>query len=314
MRPERRRLSSLLRGWRERASKRRTEEGLGARSERVACPHCRGGTADWPVGLWTDGGPLLCVRCGGVTDRRGRPFVVAVERLVSRREAAPARPVQPPDRLADVWGALTAQLAQRQPLAASHELAGYLRLVSSRLGVATVPEVRFVDLGEPLISAVSRDGLLVSLGLLAQLEDEAQLAFALARESALVEAGVVPRRFAAARARATAGSRLGRARRLGERALEALEVSWRLGYGLDWEREADHRAAVAIRLAGYDGDAPRRTLALLESASLAGRGGRFLLAAERASQLPGPTIPRGRLNQEVYRRAVGGFRVFLRGG
>jgi hypothetical protein len=278
----------------------------------VSCPHCGGGRADWPIGLWADGGPLLCARCAGVADRSGRPYAVDVEGLLVPEGAPPVRIPRGQAPLTDVWEAVNAQLVQRQPLAASPDLAGYLRIVLARLGVREAVETRFVDLGEPLVGAVPMKGLLISLGLLAQLEDEAQLAFVLAREAALDEAGVVARRYAAARGRAMAGSRLGRGRRMGEQVLSALEVSWRLGYGVAWEREADRRASAALRAAGYDGDAPRRTLSLLESASLAGRGARFLLAADRADQLPVPPGPRGALNREVYRRAVGGFRVFLR--
>jgi hypothetical protein len=197
-------------------------------------------------------------------------------------------------------------------VAASRDLGSYLRIVLARLGMREAVEIRFVDLGEPLLGTVPVGGMLISLGLLAQLEDEAQLAFVLAREAALDESGVVARRYAAARDRAMAGSRLGRGRRLGEQVLHALEVSWRLGYGVPWEREADRRAAAALRAAGYDGDAPGRTLSLLEAASLAGRGARFLLAADRADEIPVPPGPKGALNREVYRRAVGGFRVFLR--
>jgi hypothetical protein len=272
----------------------------------VACPHCEPGVADWPVGLWSDGGPFLCSRCGGITDRRGAAWRVDVQDLLvpgagSRTAGGPA----PGKRARDT---------DRAQLAACPELSDYLGIVQERLSGPAAFEARFVDAGEPRVSAVPPAGVVLSLGLLAQLEDEAQLAFVLARENALIDEGLVARRFTAARARGEAGGRLGRPRRISQSVDGALEVSWRLGYGQEWEVRADLRGVRAMRAAGYDPAAAAATLERLESASLAGGGGRFLVAGERremlleAAHAPGPF---GRLNREVYRRVVGGFRVFL---
>lgn len=196
------------------------------------------------------------------------------------------------------------------------ELGGYVAIVRQRLGVPAEPdETWFVDEGEPLIAALPPAGVLVGLGLLAQLEDEAQLAFALAREEALHESGVVARRYAEARARGDSGGRLGRTKRVAASLRQALEESWRRGYGQRWEEHADARGFEAILAAGYDPCAAARALNLLAEASPSGRCERFLGASGRAEAVTLPetaSVPRGRLNREVYRRAVGGFRVFMR--
>ena len=258
------------------------------------------------MGLWSDGGPFLCSRCGGITDRRGAPWRVHVDDLLVPGAGAGSAARTTPGR--------RARDTDATELAACPELADYLGIVQERLAGPAEFEARFVDAGEPRVSAVAPAGVALSLGLLAQLEDEAQLAFVLARENALIAEGLVGQRFAAARSRGETGGRLGRARRISQAVRDALEVSWRLGYGAEWEIRADLRGLQAMRAAGYDPAAAPATLERLESASLAGGGGRFLVVGERsevlreAAHAPGPF---GKLNREVYRRVVGGFRVFL---
>lgn len=194
-----------------------------------------------------------------------------------------------------------------------NDLAPYIAGVWRSLG--HVPgKIHFLDLGEPALLALPGKSLLVSLGLLASLEDESQMAFLLSREIAIDSGGWVLRRFGSAVARRKGWAlRIGRG---GHGSLkEALNASLAFGYGTRVERAADREALAALIRADYDPHSAAAALRNLEGASMAGCGGRFLLAADRADWLDrsAETLGRtgsSRLNREVYRRAVGGFAVF----
>ena len=175
-------------------------------------------------------------------------------------------------------------------------------------GVTLVDDARCFALGLP------SGRVLMSLGMLSGLQDEAELAFVLAHE--LAHAASVD-----------ASSRLVRLglRVVAQEQREAVERSWsdaaldviRLGYGRAREREADRRAFWTIVELGYD---PRSAVAWL------GRIGALLercdprvaelalahpLSRERvewlSSEMARLTVPRSalRVNREPFRRAVG---------
>lgn len=175
-------------------------------------------------------------------------------------------------------------------------------------GVALFDESRFWTLGLP------SGRLLLSLGTLAGLEDEAELAFVLAHE--LAHAASVD-----------ASARLVR---LGLKLVAQDErdepgCSWsdaahdaiRLGYGRAREREADRRAFRTIAAMGYD---PRSALAYLRRLALLVEQGdprvtelalAHPLPAERERWLEAEASALGarrtspRVNREVFRRAAG---------
>jgi len=182
------------------------------------------------------------------------------------------------------------------------------------------------DLGFRTVS-VPGGAILAGGELLAGLEDEAMLAFVLAREIAHHESGRVARRY---RSRRASWALLGRLEwGLGVLTRGALstgrgdgaivrEVA-RLGYGPVHEQQADESALRTISAAGYDPAAAVRYLAALEARHLAARGvlaafldshparsRRRCLAETLVAIGVGRSAPR-RVNGEVYRRAVARF-------
>ena len=175
-------------------------------------------------------------------------------------------------------------------------------------GVTLVEDARWFMLGLP------SGRVLMSLGMLSGLADEAELAFVLAHE--LAHAASVD-----------ASSRLVRLglRIVAQEQREAAERSWadgaldviRLGYGRPREREADRRAFSTIVALGYD---PRSALAWLgRLGALVERGDPRVAelalahppAHERVAWLATEMVrvpaPRSslRVNREPFRRAVG---------
>jgi len=211
------------------------------------------------------------------------------------------------------WERLRLALAGEWSLSSPLRLVRYITELLTRLGAPEARELYFIDVGEPAAASLGRGVLVLSLGLLATLEDEAQLAFVLARELSLERAGWPQRRLQAALARTP--PRLAWLKRPRDPLVEALELSLRVGFGPQIEGQADREALVLLVASGYDPAAATRALRLLEAGSLSGRGGRFLVAAERARWLESsrdglPASPHALINREVYRRAVGGFRVY----
>ncbi len=290
------------------------------RADRSRCPHCGAHAGTWPTGIVDGQGPWFCTGCGGLMDERGRALHIApgtaalshgARALERERPTSPAREPSPLD------GALVAaRIAELYARYDAPRVAGYVADVWRELGNSEAVEVQLVDLGEPAIAFVPGSRLVLSLGVLAALEDEAQLAFVLAREACLDEAGWIAARFEDPCSESEPWPAWRARRRREAHATSALQLSLRVGFGQPAERAADGAAIERLRAAGYETRSARAALRALESSSLSGRGGRFLLASERAAELEARSsaVPLASLetkvNREVYRRAVGGFDVF----
>lgn len=285
---------------------------------RGQCPHCNEERTVWPCGLWADQGPFLCTGCGGLMSAEGTALEVSpssarIEARGAIRRAEAARALVSTLELGARWKP-GRRIAGRYERVEAPELTRYLQSVRGKLGAKGNNAISFIDLGEPALAALPGGDLVVSLGLLATLEDEAQLAFFLAREDVLEEAGWPLRRLSSCSSRPGALF-LPPKRREGRAVAELLQLSFRVGYGARAEALADREGLGILVRAGYDPAAAPRALRLVEGACLAGKGGRFLLASERARWLEEGAGALGGgasalLNREVYRRAVGGFAVF----
>jgi hypothetical protein len=156
--------------------------------------------------------------------------------------------------------------------------------------------------------------ILMSLGTLADLEDEAQLAFVLGHELAHAATGDAAVRLVRLGFRALARRRSSReAAGWAEAALDLV----RLGYGRRRERDADARSMHAMLALGYDPGAALRYLARIESLIESCRQGTEELSLAHPS--PGYRIRKlekmlfgrvdssegGLVNREVFQRALG---------
>lgn len=279
------------------------------------CPHCQAHTPMWPAAIDFEGGPLVCSFCAGWAGTVGEPLELCPRcaHPHARQEVATCRQATGADEQSKtrILETVAAQFRMHQPQAG---LTRYLERVHDQIGLTTPATVLFADTGDPVIAALDSHTLIVGLGLLAALEDEAQLAFVLAREAALSRVGWPQRRFRSAAARGAGWWQ----RWWGKDApalVYALQLSMRLGFGAAAEAAADREALTVISTAQYDSAAAARALRRLERAALAGRNARFLLAADRATWLEDAarrlvTPSAANLNREVYRRAIGGFSVF----
>ncbi|MDQ7006772.1 MAG: hypothetical protein Q9Q40_06035 [Acidobacteriota bacterium] len=296
----------------------RRPRGVGAEGGRGPCPHCSRVGERWPSGLEGSPGVLICTGCGGLVSPRGEALELSERTTLlsfagdRRRDDLPAPAWRPPsprlDQAVERW------VLRRFRRVSDPRLEAYVTALRRKVGAASPGPLLLIDLGEPALAIWPGSRLVLSLGLMAGLDDEAQLAFLLAREEALEQAGWPGRRLAWAHAREREG-RLFSAGIEEAAAGTTIELGLKLGFPDRAERAADREALAALVRAGYDPTAGSRALRLVEAASIAGTGGRFLLAADRARWLenrgsglgPGPGY---RLNREVYRRAVGGFSVF----
>ncbi len=156
--------------------------------------------------------------------------------------------------------------------------------------------------------------ILISLGTLAFLQDEAELAFVLAHEIAHAASGDAAVRLVRLGYHAAASERNG-----------AVDDVWtetvldlvRLGYGRERERNADAVALNAILAIGYDAVSVGRYLARIQECVRAGTSGVDELAAahppadDRSRRLDRALFGRSRrdsapkTNREVFRRAAG---------
>ena len=288
------------------------------RSRPETCAGCGAGrTAAHGAGLHADGGPFVCPACGALSDAAGIPLAIepAGARLVRAGEEARRAAAAPPASLerSAVAERVLRCLTDAGAVPGPGDLGGYLARVVGQVGGNDRAPVLLLDEGEPLSMPLPGGGLVLSLGLLASLEDEAQLAFLVAREIALEQAGWPSRRFGRVLSetpRWLAALRPGRAE---NELLEAIDLSLRVGYGAAAEGLADGHAIDAVRAARYDVPAAVRAPFVLDRSSLPGRGVRFLLDEARRQRLlveaSRPAAP-GRVDREVYRRAIGGFAVF----
>jgi predicted Zn-dependent protease len=164
----------------------------------------------------------------------------------------------------------------------------------------------------------------LTLGLLATLKDEAELAFLLAHELAHHEQGGPGRRTAPRCVEPGLRGWLDRLpggqRRDRRRLAEVFSRHFPLGYGPDAELAADARAVQILAERGYDTVAALRYLTRLEGRGPEAAGPAHLAPAashrrERVSRTLAqiPRTPRPPIiNKEVFQRAVGGFDVFAR--
>ena len=294
---------------------RRPEEGL-------SCPRCGAPGSLVPVDVALPGGLAACRACGTLADAAGRALAPcprctwpAGDRGEDRHPCVPegTAPGEPPGEaeLEDLLPEVTGRPVETE------RLEDYVAGVLERLSPGDEPaRVHLLDGGEPLVCLLPGGRRLVcSLGLLALLEDEAQLAWVLAREVFLAGEGLVARRFAGVRPEGRGGL-LSLFRGGSRRTLrDALLLSLLAGWGPELERRADFAALGIVARAGWD---PRRAAgvpALLEPAALEGAGCRFAGAAARCRDLREEAAlllrrPASLVNREVYRRAVGGFAVF----
>lgn len=234
-------------------------------------------------------------------------------------EGRPPGPLPEPHVVRATENEVRAALANRWRCVSSAPLAAYLdrltRHVARRVEAAPGAS-RVLLVEEPSLRtlALPSGTLLVSLGMLSFLEDEAELVFVLAHELAHAASGdaavrLVRLGFDAVVRRQDAPSPEAWA----EAALDLV----RLGYGRRRERDADARALEAILALDYDPESVLRFLRRLEAALESGER-RF---SDIAVSHPSPSdrlrrlerslwgrVPEGRIlrvNREVFRRAAG---------
>lgn len=281
----------------------------------AGCPHCGASGYTWSAEMSLDLEAMyLCNACGGWIDAEGQGLLICPACTFPRRgdahdecrasgDVGPIRFIHE-DHLGDK---VVTALLSRFPERSLPVFERYLGTILEQVGAPPGPRILFVEMELPAIAYLPDDGLVLSLPLLGSLEDEAQLAFLLARELALYRAGYVTRRFGNGLEEPPRGI-LARWRRPRETQLFlALDLALKVGYGLEAERWADAQALSDLVRADYDPQGSGRALRRLESTSLSGRGARFVLAAERAAWLERSAHSLGRpvtarINREVYRR------------
>jgi hypothetical protein len=205
----------------------------------------------------------------------------------------------------------------------------YLREVLARLGPGTgpghgPPGLLLLDESAPWAHALPDGSVGLTLGLLATLRDEAELAFVLAHELAHQEQKGPARRTAPRRPEPGLRGWLDRLpggqRRDRRRLTEIFTRDFPLGYGPDAELSADARAVQILAERGYDTVAALRYLTRLEGRGPEAAGPAHLTpsaahrrerVARTLSQIPRSSRPPV-INKEVFLRAVGGFDVFAR--
>ena len=270
----------------------------------------------------TDASPsrlvFTCERCG---------LLFQAEALLPRTEqichdcteGRPPGPLPDPRVVRATENEVRAALATRWQFVSSASLVSYLdrltRLVARRVEAAPgASRVLLVEEQTLRTLALPSGTLLVSLGMLSFLEDEAELVFLLAHELAHAASGDAALRlvrlgFDAVARRHDAPSPEAWA----EAALDLV----RLGYGRKRERDADARALEATLALDYDPESVFRCLRRLEAA-LEDGDRRF---SDIAVSHPSPSdrlrrleralwgrVPEGRIlrvNREVFRRAAG---------
>jgi len=281
-----------------------------------------GGASLWRCGCcgarWSrDGFPrrvTFCARCEA-------PFLAVATDEVVRCPACRggAGPLDLPEGAAVAAAEMELRIAlgRRWPFVGSPELSPYLERVAAAMAraldwPAASPAVALV--AEPVwrCFGLPSGTIVLSLGGLDSVEDEAELAFVLAHELA----------HAAARDAGASLVRLGlaaltRAPRGGEDEawlFAALDLS-RLGFSERREHAADARAVDALARAGYDGDAARRWIERLGRAAAEGDPAcaELVLAhppardrLRRLERRPTPTVApvERRVNREVLRRVL----------
>lgn len=281
------------------------------RAPLARCPRCGTRRAETRAGLRF---LFTCARCG-------LPFL-ASELLAhdDRRCGACVRGEPVPDLPSAAESAATeaeilASLSGRFRFVTAGGLSTYVerlaRQIADRMG-GGVPNCRvaFLDDDAVLTLALPAGTLLVSRGVLALAEDEAQLVFLLAHEVAHAASGDAAVLLGRMGFRATAKRG---AREDGGGWIDAASDLVLLGYGRKRERDADARAAETMEALGYDPESAIRLLAKIDSLV---RAGDPSLAAYALAHPPAndrirrleralygrTTVGAGKVNREVYRR------------
>jgi hypothetical protein len=187
----------------------------------------------------------------------------------------------------------------------------YIAGVRAAIAGGAASEVLFTGSAEPLVLTMPDRTLVVSAGVVAALEDEAQLAFVLGREESLARQGWIARRYHATAPPAFWSFWRGRD---DESLARAVELTCRVGFGADAEQLSDREALAALVASEYDPQAGARALALLDRASR--ETARFRLSRVRSRLIGRLLTDSGRpalarLNREVYRRALAPVREAL---
>jgi len=212
-----------------------------------------------------------------------------------------------------------AALSLRWSFVTSPSLTVYLQRVVNQLepripGAPTGCRVVLVDDWSLRTLALPSGLILISLGTLAFLEDEAELAFVLAHEIAHAASGDASVRLVRLGYHAAASERNGQVDDVwAETVLDLV----RLGYGREKEREADAAALEALLSIGYDPVSVRRYLARIQERVRTGASEMDELAAahppaddrsrrmDRALFGKSRSEPVPKTNREVFRRAAG---------
>lgn len=231
-----------------------------ARATVRRCPECGSRTAS------TQQGSRWLFSCEGC----GLPFLASDLLPHGSRSCGACRegiaPIGPPDAAlsAAIEREVRAALSSAWCFLAGEPIRSYLGRIARRLSEAMGADpprtgVSLVETEDWWTFALPSGELLLSTGLLAAVEDEAELAFVLGHEAAHAFSGEAALRLA----------RLGLLAdrphdRPGMQAwVEAVEDLLRLGYGRRREREADERAVEAAISLGYD---PASALRFFETA------------------------------------------------
>lgn len=306
----------------------------------TACPNCgqqSGPSASVETSLFPSESLQRCVRCGTrystaaearvvvSCDECGLPFLsVAPSRHEERRcsDCLGGRiPADLPDRnVAEATEREVSLALERDwSFVSAPSLSLYLNRLAAQICRRSVPapEVTRVFLFEDAAwrtLALPSGTLLMSVGTLVSLEDEAELAFVLAHELAHAAAADAAVRLVRVGLHVVALENRGE---LAESWSHAALDLIRLGYGRARELEADRQAIDTVVALGYDPESALRYLHRVQSAVDAGDGRVRELALahptpvdrlrgldKRLSGIPEPRV-KPRVNREVFRRAAG---------
>ncbi len=307
----------------------------------AACPRCDEPESGLqPVRAQSLGGAPLCrcCRCGTrvVLDEGRQRFVFTcggcglpflADGILPHAEhrcgdcRAGKMPPEVPDNV--LTGAMEEEartaLASRWSFVTSPSLTVYLQRLVNQLetriqGAPGGCRVVLMDDWSHRTLALPSGLILVSLGTLAFLEDEAELAFVLAHEIAHAASSDAAVRLVRLGYQAVAWEPNGRAN---DAWIETVQDLVRLGYGRVRERDADHVALDATLSLGYDPVSVRRYLARIQERVRAGASEVAELAAahppadDRSRRLDRALFGKARedsapkTNREVFRRAAG---------
>jgi hypothetical protein len=310
--------------------------------EPETCPRC---AAEWesqpPVAVSGMGGVRVrrCLECGarsttGAGDTRWlftcggctlpflhpEPVSGNEQRCPDCREGKALPEPAEPEVVAATEAEIRAALGEHWSFLASSSVSDYLDRMAKQLaarieGAPLDPRIVLVDDARVLTLSLPSGTLLLSLGALESVEDEAELMFVIGHELAHAAQGDAAGRLvrqgllSVSRDDDTPGQSAW---------VHAVEDLVRLGYGRERENEADARSLQAVHASRYDPQAALRYLSRIESRM---RQGDEALAAvavshptpgerrQRLEQLlqQGPAGPAEvlKVNREVFRRAAG---------